>query len=282
MASRASASIKVNLGLMSMEGGIHAPAKTEAKQATQFHNACRQCMEERPDDAPEPVQQRYTCSHEHGPFLPSDVVKYKENEDGVPVFVGTNEEVKDIKVDDDIEKGVLDLNVHPISQVEAETFPGEKCWVFLPKSEKDKLYGILLDCMTDTGAVDTPTGDYALVGEIRVRDQVYLVRLDREGSQLVVRQLLRPEDFKEFPELDVVPNDKNNSMLRQLIEISAEDFDGDAYKDDVKERVKNFMEARSSGVTLKTTPRKSSKDPDADMEAMLQAALAAAKDKKSA
>lgn len=274
----AQSDVVVSLGMVTMLGNLYTPEATESKKAARMKNCCKQCHEK--DGTVSTLRNRSFCEEHDGIVDSDDVIKGKELDDGSITIVGTVEEVKDIKEPTLTQKQV-DLVVHKADEADEALFAGEgSAYVFMPSTDND-FYHVILNLMDEDGRILCDDGeDRVLVGGLRVRDLDHVVRLTKWNGHLVFKCMLRPEQLKEFPSVSPKElTDKNLSMGRMLIAAQTEDFDADNYKDENRERLAQWIAARSNGVTI--TPTTKAKQPTQDLDDMLAAALAAAQAKAS-
>lgn len=215
------------------------------------------------------ASQHYVCDQHGDVGTVGDMAHRKEVSKGNFILVTEDEVAAAKRVD--LDKGVLSLAVHPISDVEKFTFPYGSAYVFVP-SARDPLHGVLLAILSD------PDCEYALMGEMTgVRGGVKLVRLEAWHGNLVIQELLRPEDTNEFDATAPATDPKHVSMALNLVATMAEDFDPETYKNRTRERVKALVEAKLNGtapVASTSTPA-AKKDPSQDFEALLAASMQA-------
>jgi non-homologous end joining protein Ku len=166
----------------------------------------------------------------------------------------------------------LSLQVHSREEVEKHTFPKGNAYVFMPTGSSP-LAGILLDILKKRP-------DICLIAKTNLRNADHLVMLDVElNDQLVVREMMWPEDMKHFP---AVSHDKTTPKLlaqaEMLLEASIEPFDDNEYKKDSRERITTLVEDAASGkAPSKTAAKAKKKDAEQDLSALLEAAIAAKK-----
>lgn len=260
----------VQFGLLSSKTSLLTPSVPNAKKAEQFHKACPTCGTANPHR----VRQRYVCSDdpEHGPFMPDELLTCTEI-DGNVVIVDA-EAVEAAKASDLPEK-LLELRSHPYQP--EKTFASGSAYVLIPSSPNDKFYAVLLQLIDDDGLVRTETGPKMLVGEVALRKGTEaFVRVERWGGHLVLRQLLRPEDVDSFPEIDAGVETKMVDLARQLVDAQAEEFDPEAYRADVRERLAAVVAAAQDGEVLVPAHEAREQQSTEDLMAALEAAVAVA------
>lgn len=273
------ASVKASLGLMSMEVSLYTGDRKEGKKAASFRNCCPTCYKDKNEAAL--LHNESFCEEGHGPFTQDEMVKGAETDEGLKI-VGTTEEVKDEKsAAIGLEKKQMELEFLLAEDFFGNFFPADKTWILQPTA-KNAFFTALLSLVGTDGLIKgIDGGPRVVLGTVRVRDNEHLFMLRRWDDQLVANTLVRPSDRKVFPApLEAEVSDKNVTMLRTLIGLETVDFDADKFDDQARARIKAWKEARSGGAAV-TVPAAGTKaaDPDAAMAAMLEAAVAAAKEK---
>ena len=166
----------------------------------------------------------------------------------------------------------LELQVHNRAEVEAATFPKGNAYVFVPKG-KSVLPPILLELLKKRR-------DLCLIAKTNLRKADHLVMVDVElNDQLVIREMMWPEDMKHFPQVETEKIDKKNlTMAETLLEASVEPFDPKEYAKDSRARVAEIVDAAAGGATSPTKKAAKKKDTtQQDLSALLEAAIAAKK-----
>lgn len=267
--------VTLAIGPMSQQGNLYTVLKTNAGEEEKTHMTCPDC-----DGPTEFLEQRYQCKDDdtHGPFLPAECSKGKK----VPQADGTE---KIVKVDPAAVKaakesvrevGEFDLMVHKRSDVEAHTFPRGNCYVFVPTG-KGVLYGMLVELLKKRT-------DIALIAPTNMRKTDHLIQVELGmNNQLVIREIVWPEDAKEFAPVQYKkPSVKNMTMAEQLIDGAMEDFDPANYVKEDRVRVAEMIEEAANGTPVKKpSKRKVKAEADEDLTALLVAALEAQKTKKA-
>lgn len=281
-AGRASeADVNVSIGLLTMQVNFYTGENTSEKAKVKFRNCCPECYSAAQGTGEAvTLGSRYMCENGHGPFETSEVLKGAEEDGGVITIVGTSDEVKEERTEATVlEKKQVDLEFMLTEEVLENFYPADKVWVVQPKKAQP-LFSALMAIMNDDGTIELPDGrNVVAVGQVRMRDSEHVVRLSKWGDQMAFQKLFRPEDCKVFPSPIVADvSDKNMEMIKTLIGVQLVDFNPETYTNQARDRLIAWKNARSTGVTINiSTPKKADKDPDADLTAMLEAAVAAAK-----
>lgn len=242
--------INVQFGLLSFTVDLIAPTKTEAK-GPRFTNACPDCYAADNEAEAVPVSLHYVCPDDHGPFEAGQLLKAVKA-DGELQVVGTKADVETTKsssgmTEEELEKRKrsLPLTPHAATDVAGSTFVGEKSYV-LRCANNDDAYRVFLNLVDENGLITTDDGQAILLGEVLLETKPKLVRLERWGDQLVLRELLRPDAVKEGLNIntDGTANEDYVSLARQLVGEMVEPFNPDEYADVTRRRMEEFVAAR--------------------------------------
>jgi hypothetical protein len=248
--------LNLTFGLLSVNGNVLNVRKPNVKAEESFKMICPLHP-----STPHLVSQRYVCADgiDPEPFLPGDCLKGRPTDDGYVVVDA--DEAKAIRTSD-IPPKTLDLAAHPYEP--SSTFASGGAYVFAPESA-NQFYSTLLLLVDEQGVVETESGPKMLVGLVAYKKgSETFVRLERWGKQLVLRELIRPQDVDEFQPTEGTVDTKVLDMARQLIDAQAEDFDPDAYRAKVRDRIAALVEQAADGQVdvkaLTAAPRESIED----------------------
>lgn len=261
--------VTIAIGMLSMTGSIYSVTDAENGKKEAVHLLCPDCA-----SPTEFVEQVYRCKDnaKHGPYEPNQLARGQKIGDKI-VKVDA-EKLAEARASVLPEKE-LALQVHSRDAVGQHTFARGNAYVFTP-SHNAPLYGILIEILTKRP-------DICLVAKtnLRKKDHLVMVEVGMNG-QLVVRELIWPEDFREFaaPQYEA-PNPKYLKMTEELLEASMEDFNEDEYKKESRARVAEVVEEAAGAPTPKGKKKPAAKKvADDDMTALLEAAIKAQKGKK--
>lgn len=261
--------LNLSFGLLSLSGDVLPPKRSGIAKEESFKMVCPHHP-----DTPHLVSQRYVCAEglEPEPVLPSDCLKGREVDDAI--ILVDKDAVKEVRLATVPEK-TLDLAAHPYDPT--TTFASGNAYVFQPDAA-NQFYSALLLLVDEQGVVETESGPKMLVGLVAFRkNSETFVRLERWGKQLVLRELVRPEDVDTFEPLDGTVDTKVVDMARQLVDAQSDEFDPETYKASVRDRIASLTEQAAGGeVAVKALAAA----PKVDTMALLEASLAAAKAKK--
>lgn len=212
-------------------------------------NACPTCYT---NDETSLVHTRYVCEDhpDHGPFEAGEVAKALVVDESVAA-VGTSAEIDAVRKDTPMAPGVVNFTAHPADDVLNSTMPGELSWVVRPKREADPAFQVLLSMTTNSGRIELgehPAGSAVLLGEIVLSKKQRLVRVERWGEQLVIREVVRPSQLKEGLDVnDAPPDPRLLETGQKFLATFMVDFDGDNYADTTNDRLREFGVARMGG-----------------------------------
>lgn len=260
---KAQSGVSISLGpLMTMQGDTYSVQRSGAGADEKFKLACPEST----DADVHGASQHYVCD-QHGDVGTVGEMKHRKEISKGQFILVDEEEIAAAK-ESDLEKGVLSVAAHPVTDVDKHTFPYGSAYVFVPAA-RNPLHSVLLAVLSD------PDCEYALMGEmLGVRGGTKLVRLEAWHNQLVIQELLRPEDTNEFDDLTTPVEDKHVTMTLNLLGQLAEEFDPEEYRNRTAERVKALVEAKLNGTNVAVaTTTAPVKDPMADFEAMLAASV---------
>lgn len=259
--------VTISLGLLSVTGNIYSPTKVNAKKDEQFKMACPLHP-----DTPHGVKQRYVCEQEHDNiFEPSDCLSARV--DGDKWTIVNKDDIAAAKASD-LEPRKLELTAHPYDPM--TTFASGGAHVFLPSEVDSGVYAAFLELVDERGVVETDDGPQMLCGIVSLRKgSETFERLERWGDQLVLRELVRPQDVDEFQKIDTDVSVKELDMARQLIATLSEEFDADRYKSSIRERIVALAESGESG----EVPAFKAKTEKEDLSSLLARSLEIAKEK---
>lgn len=243
--SRAYASnVNVSFGLLTMVGDLR-----NCESSTGMPDLASLCPTCGPE-APTKAKQVYICpDHEgHGPFTAEELGKgwaHGQSSTGAEQFrwVGKAAEVKEVRTPSEEEhpKNRLVIRAVPAETIAGHVVPQGKSYVFAPKGST-AFYGVLRSLL-DGEDVAGKGQVLRLIGEIRLRDDIKLVMLLKRDGNLVVQELVRPEDVKANPPIPYEAEPKHVELLRQALTVEAEPFDPEAWKDPTRQRLAAFVEA---------------------------------------
>ena len=139
---------------------------------------------------------------------------------------------------------------------------------YLGPDESDEAYAAL------AGALDDGEGEVLVRWVMRKKEYVGVLRLhDGHPMLITLRHANEIVDLDALePPAGAALDDKEAAMARQLIEMLAEPFDPGAYRDEYRERVLDFIEAKRKGDRIEM-PRKRRRRRPTELARALEASL---------
>jgi len=249
--------------MVSVGGDLLTLTVPNAGREERFKLACPTCR------TPTSLKQGYTCEKGHGPFSISECDRMHENDEGAMVKVTADEASEaSASILPDRE---LALQVHLRDEIIARTYPSGNAYLFRPKGTAP-LYGILLDILAERP-------DIALVAKTNLRHNDKFVQVDRGlNGQLIVRELIWPQDMKQFEAPEYAYDPKYRKQALDLIEASVEPFDPEQYRRDAADRIAAIVAEATGSQPKQTSRRKKNED---DLGDSLLTAIEVAKKKKA-
>lgn len=260
--------VTISLGLASTVGKLKT-LKRPVDAATKLTTLCPVCKAS-------PARQFYLgeCGH-----VPEDgSVGFKTGQCAKGQKVGdtyvevTAEEAKAAKAASSAPK-ILELNVHPAEQVDAQTWPSGSTYWFEP-DRQDDFYAVLASKIASSPSV-------AFTGTIVLSGNEKLVRLLPHNGGIVFQELARPGELNTFA-AEVEAKDKYRVLIDSLTETLVEPFDADKYVSTVGEKFRSLIASKTGEPVAEVTPITTASEPVDSLTAALEAALAAATAAKAA
>jgi len=228
MPARAIGTATISFGLVSVPVNLYS--SSESKANISFNMLHKKCGTR--------LKQQYICPKDNEIVTRDQTVKgYEISKDHYVVL--TPEELKALE-----EKATETIDINefvPLAKVDREFV--EKTYYLGPDKGGDRAYRLLAAALDETGR--------AALGQYAARGQQHLVLLRPLNAVIVIEQLhyadeLRPTTEVDVPEGTVKPAEL--SLAKQLIEQSAsDDFVPEKYKDTVRERQLEAIEAKIQG-----------------------------------
>jgi len=228
MPARAIGTATISFGLVSVPVSLYSSAESKANISFNLLH--------KKDGAR--LKQQYICSKDNEIVSRDQMVKgYEVSKDHYVIL--SPEELKALE-----EKATNTIDISefvPLSKVDREYL--DKTYYLGPDKGGDRAYRLLVAALDETGR--------AALGQYAARGQQHLVLLRPLNGVMVMEQLhyadeLRPTAQVEVPEGTVKPAEL--SLAKQLIEQSSTDeFVPEKYKDTVRERQLEAIEAKIQG-----------------------------------
>jgi DNA end-binding protein Ku len=228
MPARAIGTATISFGLVSVPVNLYS--SSESKANISFNMLHKKCGTR--------LKQQYICPKDNEIVTRDQTVKgYEVSKDQYVIL--TPQELKALE-----EKATETIDIAefvPLAKVDREYV--EKTYYLGPDKGGDRAYRLLSAALDETGR--------AALGQYAARGQQHLVLLRPLNGVIVMEQLhyadeLRPTTEVSVPEGAVKPAEL--SLAKQLIEQSAsDDFVPEKYKDTVRERQLEAIEAKVQG-----------------------------------
>src|SRR5690349_23937614 len=263
MPARPIAAATISFGLVSVPVNLYS--SSESKASVSFNMLHKKCGSR--------VKQQYVCSKD-GDIVPRDetVKGYEFAKDQYVIL--SPEELKALE-----EKATATIDIVefvPLAKVDREYL--EKVYYLGPDKGGDRAYRLLAAALQDTGR--------AALGQYAARGQQHLVLLRPLNGVLVMEQLHYSDEVRSttevpVPEGEVKPQELK--LAKQLIEqTSNEEFEPDKYKDTVRERALEAIQAKVEGQDITADVKVGGEAKIIDLMEALKASLESSKPKEKA
>jgi len=234
MAARSIGSLTVSFGLVAIPVKLYT--------ATQTANTISFNLLHKTDGSR--LRQQYVCQKEGVVVERDDIVKgYEFAKDQYVRF--TPEEIKALE-----EVGTQAVEISefvPIESVDPVYY--DKTYYLAPDKGAAKPYALLTEALRQTGRCG--------VGRWAARGKGYLVILRPVGDVLAMQQLHYAADVRRASEVEVPKTEVKSAELKlaqQLIDQqTAEKFEPEAYKDEVRARIESEIEKKIAGKEISVT-----------------------------
>lgn len=253
-----------SIGVMTVQLDVVSQGVPNAKAATAFSLAC-------PIDHGG-VRQHYACDNGHiredgSPFTEADLARVRVIDgERYPV---TKDQIAEVTTSGTV--GSVEFRIHPAHQVDAATRHGGAGYRLRPPRKSSaqvaEVYAVLLHLARRS--------DLAIVGELAMgRTGSKLYRLSHFDGQLMLDELIRPDELAPVDDIDVAARDELLAMADKLADTLVADFDPSDYRNTAKERAVALDERLRSGEaatqpTATPAPAAASSDLMAALEASL-------------
>lgn len=198
-----------------------------------------------------PLFERFLCpnSPDHGPFRRFDAVKGKEINKNHVVLVGTQNEVADVTDVPDDQKKQLVVRPFKASEVESQTYPlgpGSygTAYIFTPTT-KSELFPILMHLLDSSGRVQVGNEPRILIGDINLRGQWKLMKLQTWNGHLMLHELVRPNEIVQHEPVQVPEVDQRYlDLTTSLIEADTVPFLAEDHTNEGRQKLAAFVAER--------------------------------------
>ncbi len=148
----------------------------------EFKSLCPQC------DQPEKLMQKYICAHNHGPFTSNEVAHGREIDK--VLYTASDEDYAEVKAPTVLDpKAPIQVRVFKAEEVTASTRPTGTSYLLRSQKSAEAAYVALAACIKDN--------KLAFLAEIVVRNSQKLYRIELWNEQLVLQELIRPNELAQ-------------------------------------------------------------------------------------
>jgi DNA end-binding protein Ku len=236
MPARAIGTATVSFGLVSIP--VKLFSATESSAAVTFNWLHKKCHTR--------LRQQYVCPKDNETVSRDDMIKgYEFAKDRYVTF--TPDELK--ALEEEATQSIDITEFVPIAKIDPIYF--ERPYFLGPDKGGDKAYRLLAKAMIETGR--------AALGRYAARGKQYLVLLRPMGDGLVMQQLHYADEVRSFADIEIATGDVKDAELRlatQLVDqISTDEFHPEAYKDDVRERMREQIQKKVEGEEIAAAPQ---------------------------
>lgn len=213
----------------------------------------------------EPVKQKYVDPAGHT-YDVKDLAKGVEDENG-KIHVVDADTLAATKAST-LPKDVMNITVHPVTEVEDQVFPSDNnAYVFYPNEDDPANKGYADFILT---AVEN-SRTLAFMGTVNLRNSEGLYRLTVWRGHLVIQRMLYPEQLQNHRPQQVKLPASTKKLALTVVEELSTPFHVETYRDEVNDRLVRLVEAVEAGqVPSAPAPAASVAAPVFDLEAALQ------------
>lgn len=221
-------------------------------------------------ETPTSMSQRYLCEHGHGPFAISEADRAREIDK--VLYRVTEEEISQLKGATIPPEAGLSLRAYEAEEVEAMTRPSESAYRLRPKGNLS-VYAMLVKLAEDT--------DRAFIGEVNLRGNQKMFRVQTWNGQLVAQELTRPDDLAPMDDINPDFDDRLLATAEMLVSSDISTFVPEEYRNTIRERSAMLDEAKRDPNAVPVTMEKvAARANNDDLLALLEQAVEAAKPTK--
>lgn len=255
--ARATWSGAISFGLVSVPVQLFTAVRSHTVRFTQLHEGTNA-----------PIKQRRVDS-ETGEEVPYDrIVKGYEVGDGRYVVVDPDE-LKALDPDASRTIDILDF----VDQGQIDPIHYDRAYYLGPNGEAAaKPYRLLVEAMTRT--------DKVAIANFVMRGRSYLAAIRARGGLLVLSTMHYADEVADPSDLEVVEaleavevRDREVTMAEQLIASLERDFDPTVYRDEHRERLEEFLDAKASGQQIELPEPSEERGDVVDLVAALERSL---------
>jgi DNA end-binding protein Ku len=227
MAARSLASLSLTFGLVSIPVKLYSATESGSGVSFNLMHACGSR-----------VKQQYLCVKENIPVERAEMVKgYEFEKDRYVMF-----KPEELKALEESARHTIDIiSFIPLETVDPIYY--DKAYYLAPDKRGAKPYALLLEAMRES--------DRCALARWVWKGKQYVVQVRSAEDGLILQQLLYADEVRSMKDLDIEKANIEKAELQlalQLIgQISAEDYDPEAFKDDEKQRVLEAIDKQIAG-----------------------------------
>jgi DNA end-binding protein Ku len=217
------------------------------------------------------LKQQYVCSKDGEKVDRDEIVKgYEFAKDRYVTF--SPEELK--ALEESASQAIEIIEFVPIEKVDPIYF--DKAYYLGPDKGADKAYRLLSETLRRSGK--------AALARYSARGKQYLVLIRPFDSRLVMQQLLYPDEVRPFSEVPLgeaeIKEPEVQLALKLVEQTASDEFHPEAYRDEVRQRVREAVERKVAGQEISLAPAEAPPGQVIDLMEALKASLAAASQPK--
>ncbi len=251
-------------------GLVTVPVKlylaTEARGGLNFHMLHKTCMNR--------IQMKVHCP-EHGEISRSDTVRGFEYSKGQYIVLDEEDfEKVPLKTIRSID---IELFVDAAQEQDHTRFV-KQAYYLEPEAIGRKAFYLLKDVLAEEGLT--------AIAKIVLKDREALAAINPFDKTMLLSTLYWPDEIRDAGELDLPAEDYDfkpaeKAVARQLVEAMKGEFEPEQYKDEYREALVAVIEAKAEGKRVEIPEREEQPTKIADLMSVLEASVAAARDRKS-
>ena len=251
-------------------GLVTVPVKlylaTEARGGLNFNLLHKTCMNR--------IQMKVHCP-EHGEISRSDTVRGFEYSKGQYIVLDEEDfEKVPLKTIRSID---IELFVDAAQEQDHTRFV-KQAYYLEPEAIGRKAFYLLKDVLAEEGLT--------AIAKIVLKDREALAAINPFDKTMLLSTLYWPDEIRDAGELDLPAEEYDfkpaeKAVARQLVEAMKGEFEPENYKDEYREALVSVIEAKAEGKRVEIPEREEQPTKIADLMSVLEASVAAARDRKS-
>lgn len=162
-----------------------------------------------------------------------------------------------------------------VDQREIDPMLYEHTYYLAPGAGGSKAYALLHKALQETGRVG--------LGKVVIRNKQYLSAVRTKDGVLVMDTMLFPDEVVPVSSIPGVPvkarvDTRELKVARQLVDALTAEFDPKRYRDEYRDRLLDYLEAKAEGETI-SLPTREERPKVRDLMEALRASVEAAEDR---